>query len=396
MTPFFRPPLEAALFVVAIASAVRAFHTVRIRPSHITPCNSKVNLQYSKTTESGDLWNDDFSPSQQQQHEHARASSILPEYADDPSMANRARYAMMYANNHHPTGSSSSPTTQPPPPAVLESRCAVNLQTFNNGRCKAQWLHVDPPVFIVDNFLTEQECDDILRITISPPPAGVGRVIKLESRMSESNKANNKGTAVRLSTTWYVRYGAPQVAPLLRSLLHLLPDIQLEQTEEVQLVRYMGEGQGFGWHEDTLSMEEASEEAGGQRIATLLVYLDESQDGSGRTLFRDLRGKDNKRLGVSPKKGRALLFFPAITTQSINTAAALTASTSLTDNDDGGGAFGNVYFDNTRADHRTTHAGEPPSGYNGQKHIAQLWIHSGKHTPRVFGKGVNKHSEAVL
>jgi hypothetical protein len=175
--------------------------------------------------------------------------------------------------------------------------------------------------------------------------------------------------------------------------MQLLPDIQLEQTEEVQLVRYMGEGQGFGWHEDALSEQEATVDAGGQRIATLLVYLDDCQDGSGRTLFRDLRGggKDGKqRLGVSPKKGRALLFFPAIST----TASIVEDDNESSDEDNG--AFGNVYFDQTRADHRTTHAGEPPTGQNGQKHIAQLWIHSGKHTPVVFGRGLNRHSEAVL
>ena len=95
---------------------------------------------------------------------------------------------------------------------------------------------------------------------------------------------------------------------VLRGLLQLLPDIQLEQTEEVQLVRCMGNGQGFGWHEDALAEEEATLEAGRQRIATLLVYLDDCQDGSGRTLFRDLRegvgggGKSEQRLGASPKK----------------------------------------------------------------------------------------------
>ena len=370
-----RPPLEAALIFAIIASAVRAFHILRIRP----PIH-KVSLQSCTTGNNNDLWNADISPWQQ----HGWASSILPlpEHADNPSIAEKARCAMMSTNNNI-----ESSTSQPP--AALKDRCSINMDAFNNGRCKAQFLHVDPPVLTVDNFLTEQECNDILRITISPPPAGVGRVIKLESRLSESNKSNNEGTAVRRSTTWYVRYGAPQVAPLLRSLMQLLPDIQLEQTEEVQLVRYMGEGQGFGWHEDALSEEEATIEAGGQRIATLLVYLDECQDGSGRTLFRDLRGKDKKRLGVSPKKGRALIFFPAITTQSAddNEAAAL-----FTED----GAFGNIYFDNTRADHRTTHAGEPPTGYNGQKHIAQLWIHSRTHNPVVFGKGLNRHYDAVL
>ena len=386
----FRPPLEAALLLAIIASAavrVRAFHIPQSRPIH------KVSLHASTTDSNNDddLWNADISPLQQHNSEERYDSSIwsvlpLPEHADNQSIAERARYAMMSStnNNHHSNNKQ---------PAALQERCSVNLDAFHNGRCKAQWLHVDPPVLTVDNFLTEQECDDIRRITISPPPAGVGRVIKLESRLSESNKSNNQGTAVRLSTTWYVRYGAPQVAPLLRSLMQLLPDIQLEQTEEVQLVRYMGEGQGFGWHEDALSEQEATVDAGGQRIATLLVYLDDCQDGSGRTLFRDLRGggKDGKqRLGVSPKKGRALLFFPAIST----TASIVEDDNESSDEDNG--AFGNVYFDQTRADHRTTHAGEPPTGQNGQKHIAQLWIHSGKHTPVVFGRGLNRHSEAVL
>ena len=59
-------------------------------------------------------------------------------------------------------------------------------------------------------------------------------------------------------------------------------------------------------------MRVATVQADGQRIAAVLVYY-ECQDGSGRTLFRDLRGEDNNRLGVSPRKGRALLFFLAMT-----------------------------------------------------------------------------------
>lgn len=353
------------------------------------------------TTETNkrDLWNADISLSslqqQQQQnqllmHGHTAkwkspSSSILPlpEQADDPSIAMRARDAISKA-------------------APLNSRCMVNLNPFNNnnGRfCKAQWLHVDPPVFIVDDFLTETECNEVMRLTISPPPAGVGRVIKIGSRLSESNKSNHESTAVRLSTTWYVRFGSPQVAPLLRGVLQLLPNIRLEQVEEIQLVQYLGEGQGFGWHEDALSREEATLEVGGQRIATLLVYLDdECQDGSGRTLFRDLLGHDGKRLGVVPKKGRALLFFPAITETKTDTGSSVLSLIS-TSQDSGGCAFGDLYFDNTRADHRTTHAGEPPKGgnrNNAQKHIAQLWIHSRAHTPVVFGRGLNKHSEAKL
>lgn len=316
----------------------------------------------SSCSSSDDLWDAD-SPLQEEW-----ASSLpLPENAKDASMANRARDAM---RGTHPT--------------ALEGRCNINLDGFDG---RVQWLHVDPPVMMVDDFLTDVECDAVLELANVSPPPGVGRVIKIESRLSDSNKM--RASASRSSTTWYVRYAAAAVAPLLNGLLELLPKVALEQLEEVQLVRYAGEGQGFGWHEDALGVDAATPEAGGQRVATLLVYLDECVNG--RTLFHDLMGVDNKRLAVSPKRGRALLFFPAATgTTTLGDAASLM--------DDSRKTFGDAYFDDTRADHRTSHAGEPPSGdgIKGQKHIAQLWIHSSEHTPVVFGRGINKHAEARL
>lgn len=302
------------------------------------------------------------------------ASSLpLPENAKDRSMADRARNAMAGAS-----------------PTSLDGRCDVNLDGFDD---RVQWLHVDPPVLIVDGFLTDEECDDALQLTNVSPPPGVGRVIKMESRLSDSNKS--RGVATRSSTTWYVRYAADALAPLLDGISILLPRVALEQLEEVQLVRYEGEGQGFGWHTDDLDEKEATPDVGGQRIATLLVYLDEcGDDGGGRTVFRDLRGENDQRLAVSPKKGRALLFFPAVTggATTLGDHAALLA-------DDSRKTFGDAHFDDTRADHRTTHAGEPPAGKNGnrgQKHIAQIWIHSSNHTPVVFGRGLNRHAEARL
>ena len=294
------------------------------------------------------------------------SSLPLPENAShNPSLAQRAEYAM----------------SGPYPPA-LEGHCNVNFD-FND---QIQWQHVDPPVLTIDNFLSDKECDDILKLQNVSPPPGAGRVIKMESRISHSNLERSGGTAIRSSTTWYVRYGAPQIKPLLKNLLHLLPNVKLEQCEEVQLVRYQGGGQGFGWHEDVLSVDEANLEAGGQRIATILLYLNDCENG--RTLFRDLRGWNGRRLAVSPRKGRALLFFPSVTGNPLLCDAAAKADLPMS-------TFGDVYFDGTRADHRTAHAGEPP-GNNGQKNIAQIWVHSREHVPRAFGIGLNKHSELIL
>lgn len=181
------------------------------------------------------------------------------------------------------------------------------------------------------------------------------------------------------------------MTPLLNGISDLLPDINLEQVEEIQIVRYAGSGQGFAWHEDSLDMDVATPDAGGQRIATCLVYLDECDNG--RTIFRDLVGDDNKRLAVSPKTGRALLFFPSATG-----ITSLGDAASAMDSQKSQQTFGECHFDNTRADRRTSHAGEPPAGVGSrrEKHIAQLWIHSSDHTPVVFGRGLNRHDEAKL
>lgn len=257
-------------------------------------------------------------------------------------------------------------------PLALKGRCEVDIDVGKGVR----FVHVDPPVLVVDDLLTQRECDEVLRLTTAQLPPDAGRVIRIAS---QSNTAGNNH---RVSTTWYVRYGCAAVAPLLDAVMALLPRVALERIEEVQLVRYAGEGQGFKWHEDALEEQHLTPDCGGQRVATCLIYLDQDCDdgGGGRTVFRHLIGNDGKRLAVSPKVGRALLFFPAVTGETMSSEVA----------------FGERLFDDTRRDQRTVHAGEPPGGKGlGQrtKHIAQLWIHSTEHTPVVFGRGLNKHEE---
>eukprot|EP00536_Pseudo-nitzschia_multiseries_P004375 jgi/Psemu1/295551/fgenesh1_pm.72_\ len=396
---------------------------------------------------------------------HWASSLPLPEHAPDPSEASRSRAAM-----------------EGPNPPALEGRCPVDL-----GFSGIKWLHVDPPVLIVDDFLTAAECSDVLSLTGDRLPPDAGRVIKIQSRVgsappsstppppppppsTKSNTNTNTKTktadyseqqpkkqaaaaaggtnnpAQRSSTTWYVRYGCGALAPIFHNLEGLLPALDRTQIEEVQLVRYAGSGQGFSWHEDALDESTATPEAGGQRVATVLVYLDDvvpEEDGtqteaktktktdrdaaaaaaaaaapsttSGRTLFRDLLGPNGKPLGVAPKRGRALLFFPAVREEAENTTASTTTADDDhnnnnddddDDDDDNGCAFGPIHpWDNTRADRRTVHAGEPPgdggasssaaaAATTATKHIAQIWIHSAPHTPVVFGRGLNPHGDA--
>ena len=68
---------------------------------------------------------------------------------------------------------------------------------------------------------------------------------------------------------------------------------EVKRWEEPQTVRYR-RGERFSWHLDALGPEAAADEKGaGQRVATLLVYLTELEEGEGgATMFRDLGGED--------------------------------------------------------------------------------------------------------
>jgi hypothetical protein len=221
-------------------------------------------------------------------------------------------------------------------------------------------LHLDPPVLIADDFFTADECDAYaaLRELAGEDPTAV-------HELAQSGTFGGGMTSqARTSTTWFVAY--QRVPTFLAKVSALLGIDNLHRFEEPQLVRYQP-GQYFNWHYDAVPTNLLVN--GGQRVATLLVYLNDVPQG-GRTAFRDLRagGSDETgaplRLAVAPKKGRAILFSPA--------AAA-----------DGA------------PDDRTLHAGEPTEAGE-DKWIAQLWTHERAYTPNVPEGSSQAEAEAAV
>jgi prolyl 4-hydroxylase len=91
--------------------------------------------------------------------------------------------------------------------------------------------------------------------------------------------------------------------------MHYMLGIPLEQLEEPQIVRYQA-GQEFSWHYDQVPPPQLSN--GGQRILTLLAYLNTlPEQAGGETMFRDLKDVDGNVLSMRPVQGSVLLFFPA-------------------------------------------------------------------------------------
>lgn len=202
---------------------------------------------------------------------------------------------------------------------------------------KLRLLHKSPPVVVIENFLSHSECD---QIQVSVPKG------------HEVDSATFRGSlSTRTSTSWFCHYS--DLSTLISKAHHLL-NIPLETMEEPQIVRYE-RGQEFSWHYDEVPPSQLDN--GGQRLATLLVYLTSLPENvGGGTKFRDLRQRNSSstsELVVQPRKGTALLFFPA--------------------------------FADGKPDDRTLHMSEVMES-DIPKWIVQIWVHQRAYTA-VLPKG---------
>ena len=209
---------------------------------------------------------------------------------------------------------------------IIDKFCpTLDLNMYSSARC----VHNDPLVFEIDNFLATSVCD---RMMGDADTKGVS---------VHSRTFSSATTAARTSTTWYMAY---QDVPEFLSAANALTGIPMENYEEPQIVRYEM-GQQFSWHCDAIPTSLLHDGMGGQRRATLLVYLNSPELG-GATSFRQLG------IEVTPKQGKALLFFPS-------------------------DKHGNP-------DDRTEHAGTPAFD---TKYIAQVWMHQRAYTPTLGPPG---------
>ncbi|KAL7551974.1 hypothetical protein ACHAWF_015190 [Thalassiosira exigua] len=157
----------------------------------------------------------------------------------------------------------------------------------------ASLLHAHPPIFAVDNFLTPAECDFLIEASndaLGPAPV-VG-------------KGSGEVSPSRTSSTCYL---AREDLPEYLRKVSLLTGKPAEHCELPQVGRYFP-SQQYLQHFDAfdLSNDDGRRFAsnGGQRTVTVLVYLNDVARG-GSTAFPNLN------VEVRPRRGMALVFFPA-------------------------------------------------------------------------------------
>ncbi len=206
----------------------------------------------------------------------------------------------------------------------------VTTPTYKGrGFCdqSAPWI----PPQIVPSFLTPEERRYILAYA--------------EPRFEESKVVTGFDRDVRKSETAWIERDEPVVRPIIERACNLA-NMPFENAEKMQVVKYGPDG-FYNAHydascDDTLESVEF-EKNGGQRVLTVLCYLNDDFEG-GATQFPTL-GKDLK----APVDG-ALVFYSLQTPESGNQCHPL-----------------------------SLHAGMPV--ISGQKYICNIWIRERAYTP---------------
>ncbi|MBS7808458.1 2OG-Fe(II) oxygenase [Variovorax sp. PCZ-1] len=189
----------------------------------------------------------------------------------------------------------------------------------------------DPNIVVIGNFLSDEECDGL----IEGAKPRMARSLTVETK-SGGEELNADRTS---NGMFYARAENELIARIERRLAQLTR-WPVENGEGLQILHYHP-GAEYKPHYDYFDPHEPGTptilKRGGQRVATIIMYLHEPEAGGG-TVFPDVR------LTVAPKKGHAVFF-------SYNRAHPITKS---------------------------LHGGEPV--VRGQKWVATKWLREGKFT----------------
>ncbi|GAB2300418.1 Probable prolyl 4-hydroxylase 3 [Dionaea muscipula] len=181
------------------------------------------------------------------------------------------------------------------------------------GHRAEQWVEVlswEPRAFIYHNFLSKEECDYLIKLA---------KPKMVKSTVVDSKTGKSKDSRVRTSSGTFLKRGMDKVVKDIEKRIADFTFIPVEHGEGLQVLRYE-EGQKYEPHYDYF-VDEFNTKNGGQRVATILMYLSDVEEG-GETVFpsantnfssvpwwNELSECGKKGLSVKPKMGDALLFW---------------------------------------------------------------------------------------
>ncbi|KAG7540219.1 Oxoglutarate/iron-dependent dioxygenase [Arabidopsis thaliana x Arabidopsis arenosa] len=193
---------------------------------------------------------------------------------------------------------------------IEESRESYGDEEDGNGD---RWLEViswEPRAFVYHNFLTNEECEHL--ISLAKPSMMKSKVVDVKTGQSIDSR-------VRTSSGTFLKRGHDEIVEEIENRISDFTFIPPENGEGLQVLHYEV-GQKYEPHHDYF-FDEFNVRKGGQRIATVLMYLSDVDEG-GETVFPAAKGNisavpwwdelsqcGREGLSVLPKKRDALLFW---------------------------------------------------------------------------------------
>ncbi|KAK9062918.1 hypothetical protein SSX86_020108 [Deinandra increscens subsp. villosa] len=181
------------------------------------------------------------------------------------------------------------------------------------GKRGDQWTEIlswEPRAVVYHNFLSKEECEYL--INLAKPHMAKSTVV-------DSKTGQSKDSRVRTSSGTFLRRGRDKIIRNIEKRIADFTFIPVEHGEGLQVLHYE-EGQKYEPHYDYF-LDEFNTKNGGQRIATVLMYLSDVEEG-GETVFPAAQGNFSskpewdslsecakKGIHVKPKMGDALLFW---------------------------------------------------------------------------------------
>lgn len=153
-----------------------------------------------------------------------------------------------------------------------------------------------PNVCVLDNVLSESECDEIIAIAEA---AGLNR-----SGVVDDDTGVSVRHAARTSSSTYFHRAEHPIIDLVERRLSALTNWPIDRAEGLQLLKYeIGQQYKphFDWFDDSKAGATKHLSRGGQRVGTTVLYLKAPELG-GETSFPKIG------LTISPKRGSAVFF----------------------------------------------------------------------------------------
>ena len=170
---------------------------------------------------------------------------------------------------------------------------------------KIQNLMDSPRMYMIHDFLSEQECDFLIETG--------GPLLRQSTTIGLEDGAQTTGD-YRTSKTMFFQRQENQTIIDIENRIKNVTGFEIETGEALQLVKYdVGEyyKPHYDYFDQAFKGNVIHAQNGGQRMMTVLMYLNDVESG-GQTGFPELG------IQITPKKGRAIFWWNCFTDATID------------------------------------------------------------------------------